>query len=198
MHWSWSIVRSRSSRIRRGIARLAAAALLTASLGACAEGRELVGRVVWVADGDSFELADDRGDRWEVRIAGIDAPEKGQPFADRSRRDLIRLIRDREVRVDWYKVDRFDRYVGKVWVRSPDAPCRADDCPKTLDVGMTQLTIGLAWYFYRFADEIAIEDRARYADAEHEARARRSGLWRDAAPLPPWEWREQRRASGGR
>lgn len=168
-------------------------ALLVVSLAASADQRELVGRVVWVADGDSFELIDAAGERLDVRIAGIDAPEKGQAFADRSKRSLMRLIRDREVRVDWYKLDRFDRHVGKVWVLSPDAPCRQNDCPKTLDVAMAQLLTGLAWYFRRFADEIPEEDRARYADAEYEARARRVGLWRDAQPVPPWQWRDEHR-----
>jgi endonuclease YncB( thermonuclease family) len=168
-------------------------ALLVLSLTACADGRELVGRVVWVADGDSFELVDATGERFEVRIAGIDAPEKGQAWSDRSKRNMMRLIRDREVRVDWYKLDRFDRYVGKVWVRAPDAPCPGDDCPKTLDVAMAQLTVGLAWYFRRFEDEIPAEDRVRYADAEQEARQRRVGLWRDARPVPPWEWRDTHR-----
>ncbi|HSN73098.1 MAG TPA: thermonuclease family protein [Steroidobacteraceae bacterium] len=172
---------------------LIALALLTASLGACADQRQLTGTVVWVADGDSFELADEYGERFEVRIAGIDAPEKGQAFADRSKRNLMRLIRDQEVRVDWYKLDRFDRYVGKVWVRPPDGTCRGAGCPKTLDVAMAQLTQGLAWYFDRFADEIPAEDRVRYADAEHEARARRAGLWRDGRPMPPWQWRDERR-----
>jgi endonuclease YncB( thermonuclease family) len=168
-------------------------ALIVLSVAACADGRELTGRVVWVADGDSFKLEDAAGERFEVRIAGIDAPEKGQAWSDRSKRNMMQLIRDREVRVDWYKLDRFDRYVGKVWVAPADAPCRGDACPKTLDVAMAQLTQGLAWYFRRFEAEIPAEDRARYADAEQEARQRGIGLWRDARPVPPWDWRDQHR-----
>lgn len=31
------------------------------------------------------------------------------------------------------------------------------------------------------------QERERYRFEAHEARARRTGLWQDAEPLPPWE-----------
>jgi endonuclease YncB( thermonuclease family) len=37
--------------------------------------------------------------------------------------------------------------------------------------------------------EQAPENRAAYAAAEAEARIEKRGLWRDARPVPPWEWR---------
>ncbi len=33
----------------------------------------------------------------------------------------------------------------------------------------------------------------RYEFAEQEARAKRAGLWADAAPVPPWDWRKGER-----
>ena len=42
---------------------------------------------------------------------------------------------------------------------------------------------GLAWHYTRYSDD------ARLAAAEREARAARRGLWRDAAPVAPWDWR---------
>jgi endonuclease YncB( thermonuclease family) len=166
--------------------------VLAGAPGCAADDRVLHGRVVWVADGDSFELVDATGERIEVRISGIDAPEQGQAYADASRSSMIRLIRNRDVSVEWYKLDRYDRYVGKVRVRSSAGVCRDVDCPPTLDVAMVQLDAGLAWCFKRFAVELEPEDRARYADAEHRARSRRIGLWRDSSPVPPWEWRDAR------
>jgi len=128
----------------------------------------------------------------KVRLAGVDAPEQGQPFGERSRQNLARLVAGKTVEVRWHKHDRYGRVVGQVWVVSPDARCQAAGCPKTLDAGLAQLTMGLAWHFKRYAHEQGAEERERYSFAEVEARARRAGLWRDPEPVAPWEWRRGR------
>ena len=50
---------------------------------------------------------------------------------------------------------------------------------------------GLAWWYRKYAQEQSPQDQERYETAEAEARAERSGLWRDPNPLPPWEWRRR-------
>lgn len=75
----------------------------------------------------------------KVRLAGIDAPEKGQPFGERSKEGLSRLTFGKEVGVDWQTRDRYGRVVGQVWVASPDARCRGSGSPKTLDAGLAQV-----------------------------------------------------------
>lgn len=75
---------------------------------------------------------------------------------------------------------------------SPDTPCPTTNCRKTLDVGMAQLTQGMAWHFKRYAHEQAEEERERYSFAEEEARAKGVGLWSDPKPVPPWEWRKRK------
>jgi endonuclease YncB( thermonuclease family) len=67
-------------------------------------------------------------------------------------------------------------------------------CGKTLDVALAQISVGLAWWFSRYADEQSAEDRGRYQSEEEEARLRKRGLWVDDAPVPPWEWRSVGRA----
>ena len=129
----------------------------------------------------------------KLRLASLDAPERGQPFGERSRQNLARLVAGKDVEVRWHKRDRYGRVVGQVWVVSPDMPCHdKPECPKTLDVGLAQLTVGLAWHYKKYAGEQSEEDRERYAFAEVEARAKRAGLWRDPAPVAPWEWRRSR------
>jgi endonuclease YncB( thermonuclease family) len=39
-------------------------------------------------------------------------------------------------------------------------------------------------------DTLTLLDRASYAAAEDDARARRVGLWKDAEPVAPWEFRK--------
>jgi endonuclease YncB( thermonuclease family) len=85
--------------------------------------------------------------------------------------------------------DRFGRAVCKVWVQPQDCP----RCGKTLDVGLAHISVGLAWWYRRYADEQSAQDRGRYASEEEEARLRKRGLWVDDAPVPPWEWRRNGR-----
>ena len=101
----------------------------------------------------------------------------------------------KHVRVEWSKQDRYGRLVGKVWVTPVSHPCasKGEPCPKTLDVNLAQLTVGLAWHYKEYEKEQSEEDRHRYAFAEQEARARKAGLWSEPDPTPPWDWRHGNR-----
>ncbi len=179
-----------NSRIRSSIRFVLLAGILAASPGVLAE--VLLGRVVAIADGDTLTVLDASNAQHKIRLAGIDAPEKAQPFGQRSRQNLGALAFGKDVKVEWNKRDRYGRTVGKVWVESPDAPCRGKpDCPKTLDVGLAQLTQGLAWWYRTYANEQSPEDQGRYEHAEFEAKIRRAGLWAEKNPVPPWEWRHR-------
>lgn len=163
-------------------------AVLTA-LTFAAHAGTLAGRVVGVADGDTVTVLDANKVRHKVRLSGIDAPEKAQAFGSRSKQHLSDLVFQKAVSVEWGKRDRYGRIVGKLMVQSPDCP----RCPKTLDAGQAQLSVGLAWWYRKYAREQTPEDRGRYESEELEARARRVGLWRDPAPEPPWDFRRAKR-----
>ena len=151
----------------------------------------LEGRVVRVTDGDTIVVLDQTKQQHKIRLAGIDAPESTQPYGQASRKHLAELVADKEVAVEWNKRDKYGRIVGKVMVASPDAcPGARPECAKTLDACLAQITSGLAWHFKRYQSEQSGQDRHRYAFAETEARAKRAGLWREASPIPPWEWRK--------
>lgn len=145
----------------------------------------LTGTVVSVADGDTITILD-ANQQHKIRLAAIDAPEKAQPFGQRSKENLSRLVFSKDVRVEWEKRDKYKRIVGKVWVQPADCPT----CAKTLDVGLAQLTVGLAWWYRKYAKEQSPEDAGRYEFAEQEAKAKRAGLWADGNPVPPWDWRK--------
>jgi len=165
------------------------AILLAASF--AARGETLTGQVVGVSDGDTITILDEVKAQHKIGVAGIDAPEKTQPFGHGSKQNLSKLVFGKLVLVDYSKRDKYGRIVGKVIVASPDAcPEILSNCPKTLDAGLAQITVGLAWHFKKYAAEQRPEDRKMYALAEEEARAKHAGLWRDSAPLPPWEFRE--------
>jgi hypothetical protein len=123
-----------------------------------------------------------------VRLSGIDAPERDQPYGEPSRDSLSRMLLERSVRVEYKKKDDGGRILGKVWVQPAD--CRS--CGLTLDANLAQLSVGAAWWYRHYAGEQSAEDRGRYEFAEQEARAKRAGLWRQADSVPPWEWRHAR------
>lgn len=160
-----------------------AAALLAISIVAAAVGpvaaaeATITGTVTRVADGDTLTIATSQGPR-KIRLNGIDAPERHQPFGEQSRVSLTDLTEGRTIEATCAKVDRFGRDVCKV---------RRGD----LDVGLEQIRRGLAWHFKRYADEQSSSDRAAYAAAEDQARRERRGLWVEQSPQAPWDWRAE-------
>jgi endonuclease YncB( thermonuclease family) len=134
-------------------------------------GGTLMGRCVSVPDGDTIVVRTPDRKRHEIRLQGIDAPEKGQRYGMMSKTNLTRLVYQKEVEVDWNKRDHYGRQVGRVYVGDIDA--------------------GLAWVYREYLDELSPADRKLFLHAEQVAREQRLGLWRDRHPTPPWEWRHR-------
>jgi endonuclease YncB( thermonuclease family) len=150
---------------------------------------DITGRVVAVTDGDAIKVLDDANAEHKVRLTGIDAPERGQPFGTSSRDNLAKMVAGKQVRVESSKSDQYGRVLGKVWVQPADCPT----CGKTLDANHAQLLAGMAWWYRYYAKEQSAEDRGRYESAENEARARGWGLWAVPNPINPYDWRKGNR-----
>jgi endonuclease YncB( thermonuclease family) len=140
----------------------------------------ITGRVVGVSDGDTITVLDSAHVQHKIRLAGIDAPEKAQPYGQKSKESLSDLVYRKAVVVEFDKVDRYGRQVGKV-------------LQDGLDVNLEQVRRGLAWHYKAYTREQRPEDRVAYNEAESRAREMKSGLWRDAMPKPPWEFRKDRK-----
>ena len=138
------------------------------------------GRIVGVSDGDSITLLDAENRQHKIRLDGIDAPESGQPFGRASKKHLAELLANRQAVAECSKIDRYRREVCRVLVGGADA-------------GLEQVRAGLAWFFRRYAKELPPDRRQQYADTEAQAKAEQRGLWADAEPVPPWDWRAQSR-----
>ena len=61
------------------------------------------------------------------------------------------------------------------------------------DAGLEQVRAGMAWWYRDYSKEQALENQELYERTEQAAKEGKLGLWRDAAPIPPWEWRRKRR-----
>ena len=62
--------------------------LLAASIAFAGDPWIVAGRVVGISDGDTITVLDDAQTQHKIRFAGIDAPEKGQAFGERSKQSL--------------------------------------------------------------------------------------------------------------
>ena len=152
---------------------------------------DINGKVVAVTDGDTIRVLDANRVQHKIRLAGIDAPERGQPFGNASRKYLASLVAGKAVRIESTKKDRYGRVLGKVWVQPRDCP----SCGKTLNANHAQILAGMAWRYLDYVKDLSPEDRGRYESAEAEARKRKRGLWSEANAIPPWAWRRGQRNS---
>lgn len=139
------------------------------------------GRIVGVTDGDTLVLLAANRDQYKIRLSGIDAPEKRQPFGERSKTNLSALAFGQEATADCPKMDRYGRHVCTVFIRGKD-------------VGLAQIADGMAWWYQKYSNQQTSLARADYEAAELSARTKQQGLWVDKNPIPPWGWRQSLRS----
>jgi endonuclease YncB( thermonuclease family) len=153
---------------------LAAVAILAAATPL----RTISGKVVAIADGDTLTVVDGANTQHKIRLAGIDAPEKKQAFGTKAREALADKVFGKTVRVDVIDVDRYRREVGRIYL--------ADRF-----INLEMVRDGFAWRYVRY------DKPGEFSAAESEAREQRRGLWADPHPVPPWEFRRQKRSAAG-
>jgi micrococcal nuclease len=137
----------------------------------------LEGRVVGIADGDTLTLlVDERPVR--IRLAQIDAPERGQPYGRRAKAALSGYAFGKPARVEVADVDAYGRTVGEVYVDG-------------VHLNFEMVRQGHAWAYTRYARSVEI------IDLEDEARSAQRGLWRlpESQREAPWIWRHRKQRS---
>lgn len=135
--------------------------------------REFQGKVVGVTDGDTVKVLKD-GKEVKIRLWGIDAPEKKQPFGTKSKQFLSGLIFGQTITVEDKGTDRYGRTLGIL--KTADG--------KNINVEMVRA--GMAWWYEYFApNELDLKE------AQEKARKRKMGLWMDRNPTAPWKWRRK-------
>ncbi len=158
-------------------------ALLVCSTPSCATPRTVEGEVTRVADGDTLTLVTREGTKLKVRLYGIDAPEirhkevPGQPYGREAKDALTELALGRRVTVEIVDIDTHKRMVGIVR-RSGE------------DINLAMVRSGVAWAYRRY---LSAPYASEYIAAEKEARSRRLGLWKQANPDPPWNFKRRNR-----
>ena len=75
----------------------------------------LQGKVIRVADGDTFTLIHNKVSH-KIRLHGIDCPEKGQEFSQVAKEFTKERTLQKNVKVEVLKKDQYGRNVGIVWL----------------------------------------------------------------------------------
>lgn len=134
-------------------------------------------KVVHVSDGDTLTVLHDNRPI-KIRLHGIDAPEKAQPFGQRAKQFVIQHVAGKTIRIEVVTRDRYGRTVAKVFYGAKGQ--------HSLQEALVQA--GLAWWYRQYDRK-----NQRLLRLESAARKARRGLWSDARPIAPWAWRRQRR-----
>lgn len=171
------------------------ASRMAASVTGCLSGSDSVKvflKVSRVIDGDTFEgniitagggsrTASDQnaGGGWwaqqmavtQIRINGIDAPERGQYYGDVATLHLQWLIGGKTVGLKLKQRDQYGRWIATAYLDGAD-------------IGAEMLKQGLAWHYKEY------DSNSLYARLEEEAKQDRRGLWSDERAVAPWVWRK--------
>ncbi len=73
------------------------------------------GEVTWIADGDTLDVEID-GVTVEVRLVGINTPERDECYSDEPLDFLIEHVKNKEVAIESVAIDQFNRTLANVWI----------------------------------------------------------------------------------
>lgn len=139
-----------------------------------ASAETFIARVIGISDGDTLTVLINEHEQIKVRLAEIDAPEKKQPYGQRSKQSLSNMCYQQTAVIERIDIDRYGRRVGKVLCGQVNANAE-------------QIRKGMAWVYRKYLHDHSL------LLLEQEAQVSRVGLWGDREPVPPWEWRKHSR-----
>ncbi|MEC8313581.1 MAG: thermonuclease family protein [Verrucomicrobiota bacterium] len=133
----------------------------------------LKGLVEYVTDGDTINVKSE--DKiYVIRLYGIDAPEKNQPYGNKVTTFLKDKLESKQVTINYSSKDRYGRIIGKVYYDG-------------IYINELLIKIGGAWHYKQYSNDVDLNT------AEQSAKKNRLGIWNQELVIPPWEWRKGKR-----
>lgn len=126
-----------------------------------------------ISDGDTVRVRVAGYQETRLRLQGVDAPERDQPFGRAASRCLDDVLRGGTLTVEVHELDKYDRLVGSLYVAG-----------ERVDVQLVER--GCAWWYRRYAP-FDVE----LMSAQRRAKDARVGLWADPYPIEPERWRHR-------
>lgn len=148
---------------------------------------EKEGTCLKVLDGDTIIFREAGAvDSIKIRLWGIDAPEKGQPFGAEATQKLARLIEHKAVQLRFHEEARESAEGRDGYRRNLATVFR-----KGRNINLELVQGGYAWHYAYYAPEAAA-----LAEAQKTARAAGVGLWADSAAEEPRLFRLRKSKAG--
>jgi len=129
-----------------------------------------------IIDGDSFE-GRANGQNFRIRLFGIDAPEKGQDFYQKSKDRLGQLCKEGPIIIKLRNKDYFGRWVADGFTSKGEF------------INQTMVKEGLAWHFTKYSKDATLKK------LERDARDAQIGIWSLRNPTAPWEYRKSKKSN---
>jgi len=139
----------------------------------------ITGTIDSVIEGDSITIIS-KGKEVEIRLFGIDTPEKTQAFGQSAKNFTGAMASRGEIRVEPITKDQSGKIVGLVFVNG-------------INLNEQIVSQGFGWVYRQYCKESYCAD---WLKIESNAKASQKGLWADANPTPPWEYRKNQRSGG--
>ncbi len=158
------------------IAALALGVLPPTIRHAAADSLTFTAMVIDVKDGDTLVVLRNKT-RLNVKLPGIDAPELDQPFGPKAKQFVAKLVKGKVVTVEIFQ---------------PGNPIYGTvRFSKNRILAHEMVKAGMAW-------AMTTDKSSVFSEAQQAAKSARLGLWvnsEEEEPVPPWEWRAQKRFS---
>ncbi len=138
---------------------------------------EFEAEVLEVVDGDTIKIRH-QDQVLRVRLQGIDAPERNQPFGSEATNYLATKVDGMRISILSSGHDKYGRLLGKIMLNGED-------------INRHLLELGYAWWYRYYRDQQSLTDQHAYELAEEKAKFFKRGLWSDPEPINPYEWRKK-------
>lgn len=132
-------------------------------------------KVIGITDGDTIKVLRTGNEHVKVRLAGIDCPERKQPWGTKAKQAASDLVAGQTVTIKVTDIDRYGRTVGRVFVDG-------------MNVNRALVEGGHCWAYTRY-----VKDKVLFT-LQDEARKSQRGLWAlpETERVQPWEWRRNK------
>ncbi len=146
------------------------------------------GRVTHVYDGDTVLVEDDKGKSMRVQLAYIDAPDLNtktgvaQPFYNQAKNELSTLVKDKEVIVESFGVDKFRRVQGIIFLDK-------------INVNLELIRRGLAEIYHPVRTRKKQYNQYYVKilfNAENVAKGEKVNIWGDPSYVSPYDFRRMK------
>ena len=133
------------------------------------------GVVIKIIDGDTYDLLIKDKSTIRIRMNEIDAPERGQPFYQKSKDFLGQLCFQKNIRIVRTGKDRYGRVIAGSYLEDGTS------------LSYEMVKNGFAWQFKKYSADTVL------SRLETNAKQQKLGLWSDKDPVAPWLTRAQKK-----